>query len=106
MTFGPSRSLRRRFWLLIRAGVPPTSAGVAVGVSRSTGTRWFAQAGGMPSLSLVPAVPGRHLSLADREAILAGLSVGDSYAAIGRSIGRSTSTVVRELEVNRLDARR
>jgi transposase, IS30 family len=106
MTFGPSRSLRRRFWLLIRAGVPPTSAGVAVGVSRSTGTRWFVQAGGMPSLSLVPAVPGRHLSLADREAILAGLSVGDSYAAIGRSIGRSTTTVIRELEVNRLDARR
>ena len=60
----------------------------------------------MPSLSLVPAVPGRHLSLADREAILAGLSVADSYAAIGRSIGRSTTTVIRELEVNRLDARR
>jgi len=60
----------------------------------------------MPSLSLVVAVPGRHLSLADREAILAGLSAGDSYAAIGRSIGRSTSTVIRELEVNRHDARR
>jgi transposase, IS30 family len=104
--YGPSRSVRRRFWLLIRAGVPPTSAGVAVGVSRSTGTRWFAQAGGMPSLSLVPAVPGRHLSLADREAILAGLSRGDSYAAIGRSIDRSTSTVIREVDLNRLDARR
>jgi transposase, IS30 family len=75
-------------------------------VSRSTGTRWFAEAGGMASLSLVPALPGRHLSLADREAILAGLAAGDSYAAIGRSIGRSTSTVIRELEVNRHDARR
>jgi IS30 family transposase len=106
MPSGPSRSLRRRFWLLIRAGVPATEAGLAVGVSRSTGTRWFAQAGGMSSLSLVPAVPGRHLSLADREAILAGLSAGDSYAAIGRSIGRATSTVIRELEVNRQDARR
>jgi transposase, IS30 family len=106
MSFGPSRLLRRRFWLLIRAGVPPTLAGVAVGVSRSTGTRWFVQAGGMPSLSLVPALPGRHLSLADREAMLSGLSAGRSYAAIGRSIGRSTSTVIRELEVNRLDRRR
>ena len=104
--FGPSRSLRRCFWLLICAGVPPTVAGVAVGVSRSTGTRWFVQAGGMPSLSLVPALPGRHLWLADREAILAGLSAGQSYAAIGRSIGRSTSTVIRELAVNRVDARR
>jgi IS30 family transposase len=104
--YGPSRSVRRGFWLLIRAGVPPTLAGVAVGVSRSTGTRWFAQAGGMPSLSLVPAVPGRHLSLADREAILVGLCRGDSYAAIGRSIDRSTSTVIRELDLNRLDARR
>ena len=106
MSFGPSRAVRRRFWLLIRAGVPPTLAGVGIGVSRSTGTRWFAEAGGMPSLSLVPALPGRHLSLADREAILAGLAAGDSYAAIGRSIGRSTSTVIRELEVNRHDARR
>jgi IS30 family transposase len=106
MSFGPSRSVRRGFWVLIRAGVPPTLAGVAVGVSRSSGTRWFVQAGGMPSLSLVPALPGRHLSLADREAILAGLSAGWCYAAIGRQIGRSTSTVIRELEVNRLDARR
>lgn len=106
MSFGPSRSVRRGFWLLIRAGVPPTLAGVAVGVSRSSGTRWFVQAGGMPSLSLVPALPGRHLSLADREAILAGLSAGWCYAAIGRQIGRSTSTVIGELEVNRLDARR
>jgi transposase, IS30 family len=106
MSFGPSRAVRRRFWLLIRAGVPPTLAGVGIGVSRSTGTLWFAEAGGMPSLSLVPALPGRHLSLADREAILAGLAAGDSYAAIGRSIGRSTSTVIRELEVNRHDARR
>jgi transposase, IS30 family len=106
MSYGPSRAVRRRFWSLIRAGVPPTLAGVGIGVSRSTGTRWFAQAGGMPSLSLVPAVPGRHLSLADREAILAGLAAGDSYAAIGCSIGRSTSTVIRELEVNRHDARR
>ena len=106
MSYGPSRAVRRRFWLLIRAGVPPTLAGVGIGVSRSTGTRWFAEAGGMPSLSLVPALPGRHLSLADREAILAGLAAGDSYAAIGCSIGRSTSTVIRELEVNRHDARR
>jgi IS30 family transposase len=106
MSFGPSRAVRRRFWLSIRAGVPPTLAGVAVGVSRSSGTRWFVQAGGMPSLWLVPALPGRHLSLADREAILGGLSAGQSYAGIGRSIGRSTSTVIREVEVNRLDARR
>jgi len=104
--FGPSRAVRRSFWLLIRAGVAPTLAGVGVGVSRSTGIRWFAQAGGMPSLSLVPAVPGRHLSLADRESILAGLAAGHSCAAIGRVIGRSTSTVIRELDLNRLDARR
>ena len=104
--YGPSRAVRRGFWLLIRAGVPPSLAGVAVGVSRSTGSRWFTQAGGVPSLSLVPVLPGRHLSLADREAILAGLAAGDSYAAIGRSIGRSTSTVIRELNLNRRDGRR
>ena len=101
-----SLASRRCFWLFIRQGLTASDAGVAAGVSRSTGTRWFAKAGGMPPLSLVPGPSGRHLSLLDREAILAGLVAGESFAAIGRSLGRSTSTISREVRVNRLDARR
>jgi IS30 family transposase len=43
--------------------------------------------------------PGR-LSLAEREEISRGLLRGDSFAAIGRQLGRSTSTVSREVAAN------
>jgi IS30 family transposase len=43
--------------------------------------------------------PGR-LSLAEREEISRGLLCGDSFAAIGRQLGRSTSTVSREVAAN------
>jgi IS30 family transposase len=59
----------------------------------------------MPSIQLVPD-SGRHLSLADREAIFTGLVAGWSYAEIAGSIGRPTSTVTRELDANRLNETR
>jgi transposase, IS30 family len=101
-----SRPLLRGFWGLIRRGLPVVEAAGAVGVSEPTGRRWLAEAGGMSLLSLVTPLPCRYLSLTDREAIFAGLMVGWSYAAIARSIGRPTSTVTRELDVNRLSRSR
>jgi IS30 family transposase len=101
MSRRPSRSSLRRFWWLIRQGWSVLDAAAAVGVSERRGFVWFAQAGGMPPLQLVPG-SGRHLSLADRIAIHTGLTQGLSYAAIARLIGRRTSTVTRELEANRL----
>jgi IS30 family transposase len=86
---------------LIRAGCSVAVASVDVGVSDRTGQVWVTKAGGMPPLSLAPE-SGRHLTLLDREAIFSGVSAGSSYAEIGRSIGRSTSTVTRELSTNRL----
>jgi hypothetical protein len=74
-------------------------AAAGAGVLERRCWRWFSEAGGMPPLQL--AVSARHLSLADRERIFAGLVAGCSYAAIARSIGRPTSTVTRELEANR-----
>jgi IS30 family transposase len=97
----PSRSLLRRFWCLIRQGLSVEEAAVAVGVSKRAAAWWFSDAGGMPSIQLVPG-SGRHLSLADREAIYTGLVAGCSYAEIARSLGRPTSTVTRELDANRL----
>jgi transposase, IS30 family len=97
----PSRSLVRRFWCSIRQGLSVEDAAVVVGVSKRAAARWFSDAGGMPSLQLVPG-SGRHLSLADREAIYTGLVAGCCYADIARSIGRPTSTVTRELDANRL----
>jgi DNA-binding transcriptional regulator GbsR (MarR family) len=45
-------------------------------------------------------MPGRRLTLQDRRQIAAGLSEGLTYAAIGRRIGRPTSTVVRDVMRN------
>jgi transposase, IS30 family len=101
----PSRSSLRRFWCLIRQGWSVVEAAASVGVSERRAFVWFARAGGMPPLQLVPG-SGRHLSLADRIAIHAGLTQGLSYAAIARLIGRRTSTVTRELEANRLRVNR
>jgi transposase, IS30 family len=77
-------------------------AAAVIGLSVTVGHRWFRDAGGMPPLQLVPPPSCRHLSLIDREAIFTGLVAGLCYAAIGRLIGRPTSTVTRELDANRL----
>lgn len=56
------------------------------------------EAGGMP-----PVWPNRsckHLSLDDREEISRGLIVEESFASIARRLGRSTSTVSREVHRN------
>jgi len=56
------------------------------------------EAGGM-----APVWPKRslkHLSLEDREEISRGLIVEESFASIGRRLGRSTSTVAREVHRN------
>lgn len=45
-------------------------------------------------------MPGARLTLQDRRQIAAGLSEGLTYAAIGRRVGRPTSTVVRDVMRN------
>jgi transposase, IS30 family len=99
------RSSRRLFWSAVRSGRSVEEAAFTAGVSWTTAKGWFRQCGGMSPLSLAPS-SGRHLTLADREAILAGLMAGCCYAAIARAIGRSTSTVTRELDKNRLNPAR
>jgi hypothetical protein len=99
-----SRSRQREFWRLVRAGVPWRQAAGPVGMSLKTAQCWFAKSGGMPSLSL--AEPSRELNLSDRELIFERLKEGLSYAAIGRELGRPTSTITRELDLHRKDPRR
>jgi transposase, IS30 family len=106
MRYPPSSVRQRVFWREVRRGCSVAEAAAVVGVSESSGSRWFSQAGGMPPLSLAPPVSSRHLSVLDREAIFAGLSAGESYADIARGIGRPTSTVTRELDINRRDPTR
>ena len=93
------REHRVRFWEGIGRGLSTADAAAEIGMSKSRAIRWFSEAGGMPPLELVP-VSGRYLSFAEREeiAILFDRDVG--VREIGRRLGRSPSTISRELQRN------
>ena len=93
------REDRVRFWEGIARGRSSEDAAAEAGVASAVGTRWFREAGGMPSLTLAP-VSGRYLSFAEREevAILHGQQL--AVREIARRIGRAPSTISRELRRN------
>lgn len=93
------REVERRFWEQIATGITSEKAAEAVGVSQPVGTRWFRHRGGMPLFMSNP-VSKRYLSFAEREeiALLRAQDVG--VREIARLIGRSPSTVSRELTRN------
>src|SRR6266511_745506 len=93
------REDRQRFWREIAAGCSSEDAAAAAGVSQAVGSRWFRDGGGMPPISLAP-LSGRYLSFAEREeiALLHAQRVG--VRGIARRLGRSPSTISRELRRN------
>jgi IS30 family transposase len=90
------KEVHRRFWRLIAAGWSTERAAHEVGVERTTGLRWFTDAGGMPPLQLAEP-SGRYLSFAEREEIALGRAAGVGIRQIARQLGRSPSTISREL---------
>jgi IS30 family transposase len=93
------REHRQRFWELIARGLTSEDAGVAAGVSPAVGTRWFRDGGGMRSVALSP-VSGRYLSFAEREEIAILHARDCGVREIARRLGRSASTISRELRRN------
>jgi IS30 family transposase len=93
------REDRVRFWRSIAAGASSEDAAAAAGVSQAVGSRWFRQAGGMPPISLAP-VSERYLSFADREEIAILHAQRVEVREIARRLGRSGSTISRELRRN------
>jgi IS30 family transposase len=74
------------------------AASRTIGLTRTTGIRWFGEAGGMPPIDL--AEPSRRfLSISDREEI-AVLRGHVSAREIARRLNRAPSTIVRELQRN------
>ncbi len=93
------REIEREFWMQVATGVTSEQAAAAIGVSQAVGSRWFRHGGGMPPMDLSPTT-GRYLSFVEREEI-ALLRVQDvGVRSIARQIGRSPSTVSRELRRN------
>jgi transposase, IS30 family len=87
------------FWAGMAAGEFINDAAIAAGSYRKQGTRWLAAAGGVrPRRGRN--LKGRCLTLAQREEIALGRARGDSIRAIAAIIGRSPSTVSRELGRN------
>ncbi len=62
---------------------------------------WFRQAGGVAACGPRGPVSGRFLSLAEREEIAVGLATGLSQRAIATRLGRSPSTICREIGRNK-----
>ncbi len=91
--------IERLFWKEIATGITSEKAAEAVGVSQAVGSRWFRHRGGMP-LFMSNAVSSRYLSFAEREEIGLLWAQDVGVREIARRIGRSPSTVSRELKRN------
>jgi IS30 family transposase len=93
------RGVQVGFWREVRAGRAVMPASWAAGVSLRTGQRWFAEAGGV--IGNAPGELGdRYLSVAEREEISLGIARMEGVRGIARRLGRSASTVSREIDRN------
>jgi len=93
------REHRQQFWEAIAGGLSSEESAVAAGVSPAVGTRWFREGGGMPTVSPAP-LSGRFLSFVEREEIAVLRVQGYGVRETARRLGRSPSTVSRELRRN------
>lgn len=93
------REVTQAFWARIAAGDSSEDAAVASGVSRPVGSRWFRNAGGMAPIRLLP-LSGRYLSFDEREEIALLNAQEMGVREIARRMGRSPSTISRELRRN------
>ena len=93
------RDIEREFWVKIAEGLTSVDAALSCGVSAVVGSRWFRERGGMPLINLGPA-SGRYLSFAEREEIALLRAQKAGVREIARRLGRSPSTISRELRRN------
>ena len=98
-----AKAARRAFWEAIARGLTSEDAAREVGVSAPVGTRWFRHFGGMPPSHLCASAPVRslrYLSLLEREELALLHAGGHGVRAIAHTLGRSPSTISRELRRN------
>ena len=90
---------RQLFWRAIARGASSEAAAAQAGVSGPVGVRWFREGGGMPTVMLA-APSGRYLCFAEREEIAILRAGGCGVREVARRLGRSPSTISRELRRN------
>jgi IS30 family transposase len=90
---------KQAFWNCIAEGMESDAAALACGVSQPLGPRWFRDAGGMPPIDLTPR-SGRYLSFSEREELALLRAQDCGVREIARRLGRSPSTISRELRRN------
>ncbi len=93
------REVERLFWREVAKGLSSEEAALAVGASSAAGSRWFRERGGMPTFMIAP-LSGRYLSFQEREEIAMRRAQGAGVREIARCLGRSPSTISRELRRN------
>src|SRR5918994_7581855 len=96
---GWRREHKQRFWEAIARGLSSEEAAAVAGLSSAVGARWFREGGGMRTVSPAP-LSDRYLSFAEREEIAILKAQGCGVCEIARRIGRSASTISRELRRN------
>ncbi len=92
-----------RFWHGVSAGLSSEEAAVEAAISGPVGIRRLRSSGGMHTTHLAPvAAPltGRNLTFREREEIALECARGNGVRAIARKLGRSPSTISREIRRN------
>ena len=99
-------SVYQRMWEVYAQTSSGYAAAAAVGVERSSATKWIAAVGGVRPRQGRAAGNGKRLAFEDRCAIEAGLAVRETQASIAERIGFDKSTVSREVSRGRLKSGR
>jgi IS30 family transposase len=93
--------IESEYWLLLAAGVGTKEACKRLGIGRKTGYRWRAENGGLPPAALGESSRSqRYLSLLERRRIATLRREGLSVRQVAEQLGRSPSTISRELRRN------
>src|SRR5438309_3286927 len=94
-------AVKDAIWVLRAEGVSEAEIGRRLGLPKRTVSKYLERVGGIRARA--GRRPERCLTLAEREEIWRGIARGESARAIGRTLGRSHTTVSRE--VNRCGGR-
>jgi len=91
-----AEAVKDAIWVLRVEGVSEAEIGRRLGLPKRTVSKYLERVGGIRPRSRRR--PERCLTLAEREEISRGIARGESARAIGRTLGRSHTTVSREID--------